>query len=111
MTSSPKKQLHSFAELLQEKSRLKREIEDQEFAFKENPIYKISTSLLDANSSNPFKRPLTFNSDKNLKIGAEGIISALLLASKTTRKYFIGYTIAKEMIPFTIQKINEFIKK
>lgn len=47
----------------------------------------------------------------NLKLGIEGVLSALLLANKTTRKYFIMFTVAKEMIPFAIGKINDLIKK
>ncbi|MDZ7615007.1 MAG: hypothetical protein U5K51_15925 [Flavobacteriaceae bacterium] len=115
MEGSAKKNITTYEELMLEKQRLKMEISDQEFSLKENPVYKIATSLFQSKSSNPFTHPLTFARDmhagKNLKLGIEGIISAVLLANRTTRKYFIMYTVAKEMIPFTIGKINELIKK
>ncbi|MFD1316917.1 hypothetical protein [Namhaeicola litoreus] len=106
--------INSFEELRNEKQRLKNEIRAQEQSFRNNPIMKISNSLIGgfkSKSDNPFKHPLSFNKDVNLKFGAEGILSTLLLASKSTRKYFIAYTVAKEMIPFTIMKIQDFLKK
>lgn len=115
MEGSTKKHITTYEELMLEKHRLKMEISDQELSFKENPVYKIASSVFRAKSNNPFMHPLTFAREMhvgaNLKLGIEGALSALLLASRTTRKYFIMYTVAKEMIPFAIGKINELIKK
>ncbi len=82
--------------------------------FRNNPIMKISNSLISgfkSNNDNPFKHPLSFKKDVNFKLGAEGVLSTLLLASKSTRKYFIAYTVAKEMIPYTLTKIQDLLKK
>lgn len=115
MEGLEKTNIASYEDLLLEKQRLKREIREQEYSFKANPVYKIASSLISTNRNNPFTHPLSFakgiNARANLKLGAEGILSALLLASRSTRKYFIMYTVAKEMLPYTIAKINELIKK
>jgi hypothetical protein len=110
-----KRNINSYDDLLLEKQRLRREISEQEYSFKANPVYKIASSIIHTNRNNPFTHPLSFakdiNARANLKLGVEGILSALLLASRSTRKYFIMYTVAKEMLPYTIAKINELIKK
>lgn len=115
MEGLEKRNINSYEDLLLEKQRLRREISEQEYSFKANPVYKIASSLIHTNRNNPFTHPLTFAKDIDtrayLKLGAEGILSALLLTSKSTRKYFIMYTVAKEMLPYTIAKINELIKK
>jgi len=106
--------INSFEELKIERQRLKNEIRMQEESFRNNPIMKISNSLVGGFKSkgdNPFKHPLSFKNDVNLKLGVEGILSTLLLASKSTRKYFIAYTVAKEMIPYTLTKIQDLLKK
>lgn|GEM_PF-2147685 len=115
MEGLEKRNITSYEDLLLEKQRLKREISEQEYSFKANPVYKIASSIIHTNRNNPFTHPLSFakdiNARANLKLGVEGILSALLLASRSTRKYFIMYTVAKEMLPYTISKINELIKK
>lgn len=115
MEGLEKKNITTYEELLREKQRLKMEISEQEYSFKANPVYKIASSVFHAKRNNPFTHPLTFARDMhagaNLKLGIEGVLSALLLANRTTRKYFIMYTVAKEMIPFAIGKINDLIKK
>ena len=32
-------------------------------------------------------------------------------ADSKTRKFFVAFIIAKEMVPFILQKINEYVKK
>lgn len=115
MEGSHKKNITTYEELLLEKQRLKMEISDQEYSFRTNSFYKVVSSVIHSKRNNPFTHPLTFARDMhagaNLKLGIEGVLSALLLANKTTRKYFIMFTVAKEMIPFAIGRINDLIKK
>jgi predicted Mrr-cat superfamily restriction endonuclease len=115
--------ISSYDDLKLAKNRLRFEIKKQEDSFKDSPILKISTSLFGGgkHGNNIFKKPLSFSSinkesssfiqDINLRSTAESILSTLLVSNKITRKYFIAYTVAKEMIPFTIQKFSELIKR
>jgi len=104
--------INSYEDLKEAKKQLKLDIVVQEEAFRNNPIFKISSSLF---KGAPFKTSInttmeSFSLDNYKKI-AENILSTFLMANKKTRKYFIAFVIAKEMVPFTIQKINEVMKK
>ena len=69
-------------------------------------IIKIADSLKNKDS---IKNTL-FESipDINFTTG-EKLISSFLLTNKVTRKYFAGYLVAKEMIPFLFDKIKGVI--
>jgi len=100
--------IESFDDLKFAQEQLRLDNENIELSFKDNPVVKISSSLLGGNSvKDTFVNNLSVG---NRKSGAK-MIKALLLASKVTRKYFIGYTIAKEMVPYTLHKVNDLLKK
>jgi len=99
--------INSFEELQQVRQNLKQVIEDQETSFKNSPLVKVSNSL--SNTGSITKSLKDGFSDINTK-SAENIISSLLLTFKSTRKYFVGFLIAKEMVPFIIQKANDVLK-
>ncbi len=100
--------IESFDDLKFAQQQLRLDNANIELSMKENPIVKISSSLL---GGNPIKDTFVNNlSGGNRQSGAK-MIKALLLASKVTRKYFIGYTIAKEMVPYTLQKVNDLLRK
>lgn len=114
--------INCYDDLKLAKHRLRFEIKKQEDSFKDNPISRITSSFFGGRKHNSsiFKKPLTFASiknplssghDHNLKSTAENIIGTLMVTNKVTRKYFIAYTIAKEMIPFTIQKFSDLLKR
>ena len=100
--------IESYEDLKFAREQIRKDNKKIKQSFKENPIIKISSSLLGGESVNN-----TFVN--NLAVGnrssAAKMIKALLLASKVTRKYFIAYTIAKEMVPFTLNKVSELFKK
>lgn len=104
--------INSYADLKEAKKQLKLDIVIQEEAFRNNPIFKISSTLF---KGAPFKTSFNTTMEsislENYKKMAENILSTFLMANKKTRKFFIAFIIAKEMIPFTIQKINEVMKK
>lgn len=102
--------IKSFDDFKKTKQQLKREIEGQEFELKNNPITKISSSFFGKESSKSFNLSNTLSS-KDYKKTSSKLINSFLFANKSTRKYFVAYTIAKEMIPFTLKKVNELIKK
>jgi len=113
--------INCYDDLKLAKSRLKLEIKQQEESFKDNSILRIASSLFTGGRpTNAFKKPLSFasiksplsfSSENNLMSIAENLLGTFLITNKLTRKYFIAYTIAKEMIPFTLQKVNELLKK
>ncbi len=106
--SKVKKQydIFSYEDLQRERQKLKQTIKEQEDSLKENPLVKISNSLKSTNSVSSSVKDVF--SGLNLQSG-EALVSSLLLANKKTRKYALAYIIAKEMIPFTIQKVKEII--
>lgn len=101
--------IESFEDLKFAQEQIRKDNKDIELSIKENPIVKISTSLLGGESvKDTFVNNLSSSSKK--QTGAK-MIKALLLASKVTRKYFVGYTIAKEMVPYTLHKVNQLLHK
>jgi len=111
--------IKTYDDLMAEKVKLKSEISNIESDFKSNPFLKISTAIFgkDKHADSAFKRPLSFLTRKNdnaLTTGlvhtTENLLGTFLISNKFTRKYFIGYTIAKEMIPFAVKKFNEVFK-
>ena len=94
----------SFEELQQVRKDLKNVIKEQETSFKNSPLIKISNTL--SNTGSISKSLKDGFSDINFK-SAENIVSSLLLTLKPTRKYFVGFLIAKEMIPFVVNKVKE----
>lgn len=104
--------INSFEGLKNAKNSLKRDIEEQELTFRNHPLIKISSSLFNGSS---FKSSLKTSVDSisldSFKSLGANLLSTILMANKKTRKFFIAFVIAKEMIPFTLQKINELVKK
>lgn len=103
--------INSYKDLEVAKKLLKVEIEVQEIEFKNNPIFKISSSFFKGNSfKGSFQNSFTSLSTDNYIKAIGNIISTILMTNKKTRKFFVAFLIAKEMIPYTIQKINDLIK-
>jgi hypothetical protein len=99
--------IESFEDLKFAQEQIRKDNKDIELAIKDNPVVKISSSLLGGESvKDTFVNNLSVS--KNRQTGAK-MIKALLLANKITRKYFVGYTIAKEMVPYTLQKVNQLL--
>jgi hypothetical protein len=120
VSSSKNSSIKTFADLKAEKLRLRSEISQIESDFKSNPLLKIGNALLgkDKHPNSPYSHPLSFLTKKNNSIlstslinTTESLLGTFLISNKLTRKYYIGYTIAREMIPFAIQKFNEIFKQ
>ena len=99
--------IESFEDLKFAQEQIRKDNEDIELAFKDNPVIKISSSLLGGESIKETISNNLFTGDRR-QSGAK-MIKALLLANKFTRKYFVGYTIAKEMVPYTLHKVNQLL--
>lgn len=98
----------TFEELQRKKLALKDEIYFQELEFKETALFKIGSSLLQGKSMKSYivdsVSPFNLKGIINGPIGS--LLSTILLANKRTRKYFVTFTIAKEIIPFALQRIK-----
>jgi len=105
--SKSKNHIHSFEDLQLTIKELKNEIKIQEETFKESPVIKIASTLSGKKS---IKSLISSDITSRNMMSDSKLINTLLLSNKFTRKYFVGYTIAKEMIPYTFQKIAGLIK-
>lgn len=112
MANNISTQIRTYEDLLVAKEFLKSEIRNQEHTFLKNPIIKISSSILGGNSLKDIvKSPIANITRENMIKTAENLLSTFLLANKKTRGIYIGFVIAKEMIPFTLLKINEILNR
>lgn len=104
--------INSFKDLINTKALLRSEIEEQEISFKNNPIFKISSSFFKGGSfKSSFRNSFESVAFDDLRKMGQNLLSTVLMANKKTRKFFIAFIIAKEMVPFTLQKINDLLKK
>ena len=108
MNNEIKFEITSFEDLINAKNKLKSEIEVQEINFMNNPVFKIYSSFFSGGSlkSSFHKSFETLSLDDIMKTG-ENLLSTFLMANKKTRKFFIAFVVAKEMVPFLFMKINE----
>ena len=102
--------IESFEDLKFAQDQIKKDNNEIELSFKENPIVKISSSLFGGGGGSVKEIFANNLSVGNRQPGAK-MIKTLLLANKFTRKYFVGYTIAKEMVPYTLHKVNQLLHK
>ena len=111
MNSSQGK-IKTFADLNRAKQKLTLEIKEQESNFLNSPIFTISAAIMDAGSiKSGLKSSMDSFSLHDYKKVALNLVSTALLANRRTRKFAIGFIIAKEMVPFILDKVNEYMKK
>ena len=103
------KKITSYQDLLDAKNDLKEDISLQEADLQNNKFIKFVTSIdkgaplkgtiLESISSVGFKDIITS------PLGS--LLSTYLLSNKVIRKYFIGFTILKETIPYAFRKLKD----
>lgn len=102
----------SFKELNIARRQLKDDIQKQEEQIFSHPLVSIPTALLKGKTlKNSIKMSMESVSLEHFKSVAFNIIGTALMANKRTRKLFVGYMIAKEMIPFILAKLKEYTNK
>ena len=110
--SNSQGKIKTLADLNLAKQKLTLEIKEQESNFLNSPIFTISAAILDAgNIKSGLKNSMESISLHDFKRLALNLISTALMANRRTRKFAIGFIIAKEMVPFILEKVNEFVKK
>lgn len=112
MKSKREGQITSFKELNIAKQHLAESIRAQEEEILNSPLFSIPTALFKGSSvKGAFKSSMETFSLDHYKSAAMNLLSTFLMSNKRTRKFFVGFIIAKEMVPFLMEKVNEYLKK
>ncbi|MGI9532697.1 hypothetical protein [Lutimonas sp.] len=112
MKSKAERKITSFEELNAAKIELANTIKNQEEEILKNPLFTIPSALFQGGSlkGNIMDSMESISLD-HYKKAAMNLLSTALMANRRTRKFFIGFIIAKEMVPFIRDKVNEYVKK
>ncbi len=112
MKRKRKVKITSFEGLNTAKKDLANKIKAQEEEILNSPVFTIPASLFQGGSiKGNLKSSMESFSLDHYKKAALNLLSTVLMANKRTRKFFIGFIIAKEMVPFILDKVNEYVKK
>lgn len=112
MKIKSEKKISTFKELNAAKLELASTISQQEDQILNNPLFSIASSIFHGGSvRSSLKDSMESISLENYKKAALNLLSTVLMANKRTRKFFVGFIIAKEMVPFILDKVNEYVKK
>jgi len=106
------KKIITYRDLLEAKQELKTEITAQEDKILNNKLVQFTSSINNGNFSliDSLQDSLSSIGLKNILASPLGnLLGTYLLSNKYTRKYFIGFTIVKESIPYALQKLKEII--
>ena len=104
--------ISSYAELLAAREQLKLEIKDQESQILDHPLVSIPTALFQGSSvKGSIQHSMESISLENYKKAAMSLISTVMLANKRTRKFFVAFIMARELVPFILDKVREVMKK
>lgn len=105
-------EIKTFADLNLAKQNLKLTIKEQESEILSNPVLSIPLSIIKGGSiKGSLQKSMESVSLYDYKKAFLSLISTVFMANKRTRKFFVAFIIAKEMVPFIIDKLNEFVKK
>lgn len=101
--------ISTYQDLLNAKKELKEEISLQEAEFQNNKLVKFASSFDKGESlKGSVLESLTSVGFKDIVTSPLGsLLSTYLLSNKVIRKYFIGFTILKETIPYAFQKLKD----
>ena len=112
MKSKAETKITTFDGLNAAKQNLANTLKSQEEEILNNPLFTIPAALFQGGSiKGNLKDSLDSFSLGHYKKAAMNLLSTVLMANKRTRKFFVGFVIAKEMVPFILDKVNEFVKK
>lgn len=104
--------IETFADFNRARQKLDLEIKNQEAEILNSPVFTIPAALFNAGSvKDNLKDSFGSISLHDYKKAAMNLLSTALMANRRTRKFFVGFLIAKEMVPFILDKVNEFVKK
>jgi hypothetical protein len=105
------KKIETYQDLIDSKKNLRKEVISLESEIKNNRIVQFSNLLvksktLNTTSLNSYHIPHV----KDIISSPIGnIVSTFLLSNKKIRKYFIGFVIVRETVPFVISEIKKIV--
>jgi len=107
------KKINSYRDLLEAKQELKAEISAQEAKIHNNKLIQFTSALSDKHSlKNSLQSTLSSIGLKDVITSPLGsLLSTYLLSNRVIRKYFIGYTIFKETVPYAFKKLKSMINE
>jgi hypothetical protein len=104
--------IRSMKDLKRAQEELRLEIASQESELLEHPVVSIPMALLDgASMKGSLHDSLESFSLGNYKNALMSLVGTILLANRKTRKIFIVFMIAKELVPYLVHKVSETVKK
>jgi hypothetical protein len=104
--------IRSMRELNRAKERLRLEISEQEIELLEHPLVSIPMAFIDgASVKGSIHESLESFSLGNYKNALMSLAGTFLLANRKTRKIFIVFMLAKELVPFVVHKMSDIIRK
>jgi len=104
--------IKTFADFNRAKQNLNLKISQQESEILSSPFFTIPAALFEGKSfKSSLKNSMESISVHDYKKVVINLLSTALMANKKTRKFFVAFVIAKEMVPFILEKVNEFVKK
>ena len=104
--------IRSMKELNEAKERLSLEIVAQESELLEHPLISIPMALMEGTSvKGSIHESIESFSLGNYKNALMSLVGTVMLANRKTRKIFIVFMIAKELVPFIVHKMNDVLKK
>jgi len=112
MKVNTKTPIRSMKDLNLAKEGLRLEIAAQEVELLEHPLVSIPMALIEGTSvKGSIHDSLESFSLGNYKNALMRLVGTFLLANRKTRKIFIVFMLAKELVPFVIHKMNDIVKK
>lgn len=94
------------------KEKLRLNIAAQEVELLEHPLVSIPMALMEGTSmKGSIHDSLESFSLGNYKNALMSLLGTFLLANRKTRKIFIVFMLAKELVPFVVHKMNDIVKK
>lgn len=105
--------IETFQDLIDSKKDLKEEISSLESEIKNNKIVQVSNFLM----GNKLKKVPNIDSInlphiKDIVSSPIGnVISTFLLSNKKIRKYFIGFVIVREAVPYLVSEVTKLVNE
>jgi hypothetical protein len=112
MKVDAKTPIRSMQDLNRAKENLRLEIAAQEAELLEHPVVSIPMALMEGTSvKGSIHDSIESFSLGNYKNAVMSLVGTFLLANRKTRKIFIVFMLAKELVPFIVHKMSDIVKK
>lgn len=105
-----KQPINTFDDFLIAKQELKQAISSSEEELRTHKLVKITSAISEGNVKDSISDTISSLKLKDLLASPLGsLLSTYLLSNKVLRKYFVGFTIARQTIPFALKKLKSIL--